>query len=158
MKNLNDVIERVYQSYRFSLKGFSSDIKDVFLFQSLRGVKIVFLIEESELTGDNSYCYYLTYSVQKDHIVDTEDEEYLETVQGLPSLNEVTYRGGKFNHRERRRLRTERDELFASFLLGEAYSHEEKSRYLKYLEDAKALKSPSVQKVYDFFIDHAKNL
>ena len=131
MRNIDVVMQRIYESKDFAVKGYSAYLKDAFFLKKFNNPYIVFLTQIGELSGQLLLHKYTFYSVN-----DKQD------VAG----------GGQINFAEKGRLAAVLDKLIGSYCQNKELSPDELSDYNSYLAEMQTIKPASFKTVYSFFI------
>lgn len=80
MRNIDVVMQRIYESKDFAVKGYSAYLKDAFFLKKFNNPYIVFLTQIGELSGEILLHKYTFYSVNDKKEVDESTALYKNSV------------------------------------------------------------------------------
>lgn len=154
MSAISEIVQRVYDSKEFNVKGYSISLKDTFLLTQSANAYIVFIAEKSNFDGTNQSYRYVIYTVSEENVVASSSELYKEITSRLPVLTDLSNVGGKLDFALKRALSKQLEILIESYVKHNGLSENEKVAYISYLNEMENIKSPTFKPIYDFFIEN----
>lgn len=154
MSVINEIVQRVYNSKEFSVKGYSISLKDTFLLTHSTNAYIVFIAEKSNLDGTNQSFNYVIYAVSEGIAVASSSDLYKEITSRLPVLTDLSNAGGNIDFVLKRTLSKQLDVLTESYVKHNGLVDNAKVAYISYLTEMKKIKAPSFKPIYDYFLEN----
>ena len=154
MSAISEIMQRVYDSKEFGVKGYSISLKDTFFLAHSANTYIVFIAEKSNLDGTNQSFSYVIYDVSQGTTVASSSDLYKEITSKLPMLTDLSNAGGKIDFVLKRALSKQLETMTESNVKHNGLLDNAKAAYISYLNEMKKMKSPSFKPIYDYFLEN----
>ena len=151
MSMINEIMQRVYDSSEFAIKGYSLSLKDTFFVTHSTRAYVVFIAERSNLDGSNQSFSYVIYSFNEESVIASSSDLYKSITSQFPSLADLSNAGGKTDFVRKRTLSKQLDILTESYVKHSGLLDDVKDAYISYLTETEEIKAPSFKPIYEYF-------
>lgn len=150
MNKKDEIFERLCETERYSLKGFSVYIREFFPYVYEGKHYLVLLTERVGVTGRKGTKAMEVYSLEENRVLSPEEALGAEIKAQMPTLSDDTTGDFAGGFQEKRELDRESEQLLESVTEKLFRSEEEKARWRAYLRKAEGLHHDA-EALYGFF-------